>query len=152
MGIGEARGRKGDLFGLNWPARPIKCLGVYLTYDYDDFIKMNYKQRLKKLENTANWWKGRGLTLFGRAQIINSLLLPELIYITSMFVVPEEIIKELNKIIFKFLWRGQDRVVRTATINNYENGGLRVLDFETLVRSLRLSWLKGLCSGEEAGC
>ena len=151
MGIGEARGRKGDFFGLKWPERPIKCLGVYLTYDYDDFIKMNYKQRLKKLENTANWWKGRGLTPYGRAQIINSLLLPKLIYIASMFVVPEEIIKEINRIVFKFLWRGQDRVARTAVINSYENGGLRVLDFETLVRALRLSWLKRLYSGEAAG-
>ena len=107
MGIGEARDRKGDLFGLNWPAHPIKCLGVYLTYDYE--------------ENTANWWKGKGLTLIGRAQIINSLLLPKLIYIASMFVVAEEIIKEINKIVFKFLWRGQDRVMRTAIINSYEN-------------------------------
>ena len=31
MGIGEARGRKGDFFGLKWPERPIKCLGVYLN-------------------------------------------------------------------------------------------------------------------------
>ena len=51
----------------------------------------------------------------------------------------------------KFLWRGQDRVARTAVINSYENGGLKVLDFETLVRSLRLSWLKRLYSGEAAG-
>ena len=102
MGIGEARGRKGDFFGLKWPEHPIKCLGVYLTYDYDDFIKMNYKQRLKKLENTANWWKGGGLTLYGRAQIINSLLLPKLIYIASMFVVPEEIIKKSTGLFLNF--------------------------------------------------
>ena len=38
----------------------------------------------------------------------------------------EETIEEINKIIFKFLWRGQDRVVRTAIINLHENGGLRV--------------------------
>ena len=120
-----------DLNGLN-----VQCLGVYLTYDYDEFIKMNHKQRLKKLENTANWWKGRGLTLYGRAQIINLLLLPKLIYIVTMFAVPEEVIKDINRIVFKFLWRGQDRVVRTAMINSYENGGLRVLDFETLVKSV----------------
>ena len=55
MGVGEGRSRKGDFFGLIWLAGPIKCLQVSLTYDYDDFIKMNYKQRLKKLENTENW-------------------------------------------------------------------------------------------------
>ena len=47
-----------------------------------------------------------------RAQIINSLLLSKLIYIASMFPVPEEVIKEANRIIFKFLWKGQDRVAR----------------------------------------
>ena len=88
----------------------------HLTYDYDEFIKMNYKQRLKKLENTANWWKGRGLTLYGKGQITNSLQLPKLIYITSMFAAPEEIIKEINRIVFRFLWRGQDKGVRTAVI------------------------------------
>ena len=53
--------------------------------------------------DTANWWRGRGLTMLGRAQIINSLLLSKLIYIASMFPVPEEVIKEANRIIFKFL-------------------------------------------------
>ena len=79
----------------------------------------------------ANWCKGRVLTLYRRAQIINSLLLPKLIYIASMFAVPKEITREINRIVFRFLWRGKDRVVRTAVINSYENGGLRVLEFET---------------------
>jgi len=71
-----------------------------------------------------------------------------------MFAVPEEVIKDINRIafiMFKFLWRGQDRVVRTAMINSYENGGLRVLDFETLVKSVRLSWFKRLFDSENTG-
>ena len=122
MWIGASRNCKREVLGLKWPKRPIKCLGVYLTYDYDEFITLNYKQRLKKMEDTANWWRGRGLTMHGRAQIINSLLLSKLIYIASMFPVPEEVIKEANRIMFKFLWKGQDRVARKAMINNFENG------------------------------
>ena len=68
-----------------------------------------------------------------------------------MFAVPEEVIKDVYRIVFKFLWRGQDRVVRTAMINSYENGVLRVLDFETLVKSVRLSWFKRLFAGENTG-
>ena len=83
MWIGESRDCKREIFGLKWPRRPIKCLGVYLTYNYDEFIKLNYKQRLKKMESTVSRWKGRGLTIYGRVQIINSLLLPKLIYIAS---------------------------------------------------------------------
>ena len=55
------------------------------------------------MEKTAKWWKGRGLTVYGRAQIISSLLLPKLIYILSMFPVPEDVIREANRIVFKFL-------------------------------------------------
>ena len=102
MWIGASCNCKREVLGLKWLKRPIKCLGVYLTYDYDEFITLNYKQRLKKMEDTANWWRGRGLTMHGRAQIINSLLLSKLIYIASMFPVPEEVIKEANRIIFNF--------------------------------------------------
>jgi len=97
MWIGASSNCKREVLGLKWPKRPIKCLGVYFTYDYDEFIKLNYKQRLKKMEDMedmANWWRGRGLTMHGRAQIINSLLLSKLIYIASMFPVPEEVINK----------------------------------------------------------
>ena len=53
--------------------------------------------------------------------------------------------------VYKFLWRGPDRVIRSAVISDYENGGLKVLDFETLVKSLRLAWLKRLFNEEAAG-
>ena len=56
----------------------------------------------------------------------------------------EGVIKKANRIIFNFLWKGQDRVARKAIINNFENGGLNVLDFKTLVKSLRLAWLRRL--------
>ena len=44
--------------------------------------------------------------------------------------------------LFKFLWKGVDKVTRLSAINEYENGGLRMIDFETMVKSLRLTWLK----------
>ena len=36
-------------------------------------------------------------------------------------------------------------------LNSYENGDLRVLDFETLVKYVRLSWFKRLFTSENAG-
>ena len=36
-------------------------------------------------------------------------------------------------------------------INNFENGGLNVLDFETRVKLLRLAWLSRLYIDEDAG-
>ena len=45
----------------------------------------------------------------------------------------------------------QDRVARKAMINNFENEGLNVLDFERTVKSLRLAWLRRLYIDEDAG-
>ena len=44
--------------------------------------------------------------------------------------------------IFKFLWKGTDKVTRLSTINEFENGGLKMIDLESMIKSLRLAWLK----------
>ena len=43
-----------------------------------------------------------------------------------------------------------DKVTRLSAINEYENGGLKMIDFETMVKSLRLTWLKRIF-GENDG-
>ena len=68
-----------------------------------------------------------------------------------MSPIPEEVIKEANRIFFKFLWKGQDRVARKAMINNLGNGDLNVLDLEMMVKSLRLARLRRLYIDEDAG-
>ena len=68
-----------------------------------------------------------------------------------MFPVPEEVIKEANRIIFKILMEMTGQAARKAMINNFENEGLNVLDFETMVKLLRLAWLRRLYIDEDAG-
>ena len=78
--------------------------------------------------------------------IIKSFLIPKYIYICSILPTPEELLNELNKITFKFLWKGVDEVTRASVINKYEEGGLRMVDLECMVKSLRLTWLKRIFS------
>ena len=67
-----------------------------------------------------------------------------------MLPTPKNIIKELNLLICKFLWNGKDKVTRVSVINNYESGGLNMVDIESMIKSLRLSWLKRIF-GENSG-
>ena len=41
---------------------------------------------------------------------------------------------------------GTDKVTRLSTINDYEKGGLRIIDLDCMVKSLRLAWLKRILS------
>ena len=43
-----------------------------------------------------------------KVTIIKSFLIPKFVYISSLLPVPQEIDKELNKMIFKFLWKRTD--------------------------------------------
>ena len=73
-----------------------------------------------------------------------SLLIPKFVYILSLLPAPKGIVQELNRMLFKFLWKGKgtDKVTRLSTINDYENGGLKMIDLESMIKSLRLAWLK----------
>ena len=52
--------------------------------------------------------------------------------------------------IFSFLWNGKDKVMRLSSINSYENGGIKMTDIESLVKAVRLAWLKRVFSDNES--
>ena len=62
-------------------------------------------------------------------------------YIFSVLPTPEAFIKQLNTIIYNFLWKGPDKVARPAVINDLKYVGLNLMDLETSIKSLRLDWL-----------
>ena len=74
--------------------------------------------------------------------IIQSLLLPKVVYISSLLPTPENVIKQLNYLIYKFLWKGKDKITRKSVINDCEGGGRKMVDIESMTKSLRLAWLK----------
>ena len=56
--------------------------------------------------------------------------------------VADEFVKELNRLIYKFLWNGTDKVTCLSTINDYAKGGLKMIDLDCMIKSLRLAWLQ----------
>ena len=147
MWIGSKRHYKEKPFGIKWPDEPIKALGVYFTYDQKLLKEKNFIERLDSIKKLINIWSARGLSIYGKVTIIKSFLIPKYIYVCSILPTPKELLKELNKILFKFLWKGVDKVTRASVINEYEEGGLRMVDLECMVKSLRLAWLKRIFSG-----
>ena len=88
----------------------------------------------------------QGLSLYGKITVIKSLIIPKFVNIASLLSIPKGVIQELNRSIFKFLWKGVVNVTRLTTINDYQRSGLKMIDPETMVKLLRLSWLKRIFS------
>ena len=55
----------------------------------------------------------------------------------------------MEKMVFKFLWEGPDKVTRLSVINTLDKGGLNLTDFESYIKALRLSWIPRLLDERE---
>ena len=141
MWIGSLRNCEEEPLGVKWQ-KCVKFLGIFITYDIQLLVEKNFKQRLKKVKNTLNLWKWRGLSIHGKVNIIKTLLLPKMMYPSSVLSTPSEVIKEFNTMVFQCLWNGNDKVTRWATYAPYELGGLKMIDYENMTKALRLSWSK----------
>jgi len=108
------------VFGISWPNEPIKALGVYYTYDAKVFREKNFIARLDSIKKLINIWSSRGLSIYGKLTIIKSFLIPKFVYICALISTPNELLKQLNQLLFKFLWKGTDKVRRVSVINKYE--------------------------------
>ena len=119
-------------------------LGVY--YSYDQKLLEKNIENLDNVKKLINIWSARGLSLYGKVTIIKSLIVPKFVYVSSLLTTPKGVIQELNQLIFKFLWKGVDKVTHLSAINDYEKSGLKMIDLETMIKSLRLAWLKRIFS------
>jgi len=87
-------------------------------------------------------WRWRGLTLLGRIQIVKMFAIPKFMYKASLISVSEDLIKDVNKLLYGFIWKGNDKIKCTALINDIENSGLKMLDVQSMILSQRVMALK----------
>lgn len=86
----------------------------------------------------------------GKITVIKHFALPKLIYaLSSLQYPPKEIIKEIEKIMYAFIWEGKpEKIKREILIQDYEKGGLKMIDLEMFIMSLKISWLKRISVSE----
>ena len=140
MWIGASKHSLEKPLGLEW-CTGVKTLGIHFSCDQGQIIKQNFHERLSDIQKTINLWSLRGLSLFGKVTIVKSFLIPKLLYVSTILETPQEIIKQMERMLYKFLWKGPDKVTRLSVINSLKNGGLNLTDLETQIKALRLSWI-----------
>ena len=63
---------------------------------------------------------------------------------------PEEsFLKELNKLLYNFLWNGKnDEIRRSGVRQAYNVGGLKMVDIKSFLAALKINWLKRILSDD----
>ena len=113
----------------------IKILGIVFDYNTSLRMKANFDSIFKSIKDTLNIWKWRGLTLLGRIQIIKSFVIPKMLSKAAVIAVTDDFIKDINSLIYSFIWKGNDKIRRAALISDIKNGALRMLDIQSMINS-----------------
>jgi len=126
----------------------VKILGAHFTYDQRAKRKLNFDEIVTSVKQKLHIWRWRDLTIIGRIQIVETFIIPVFLYRASMICSDQEFVKELNKIIFEFIWRGKDKIKRSALIGDIRDGELKAPHLNSMIETQRIMCCKKLASDE----
>jgi len=125
-------------------------LGTVFDYHKPSRDKANFDSIFKSIKKkTLSMWKWRGLTLIGKIQIVKTFIIPKFLSKASAISISNTLVKEINRLIFSFIWKGNDKIQQNALINDIENGGLKMLDIESMISAQRVMTLKKVSRREQ---
>ena len=108
--LGSLKDTFDNVYNINVNTTCVKCLGIFVGHDRDECFRRNWTNTMKDMEKLFESWKKRKLTIFGKCEVINTLAISKLIYTASILPLPTpNFIKEINKLIYNYLWGSRDR-------------------------------------------
>ena len=111
----------------------IKILGIYFNEDLHYANKINWENTFEKMEKHINILSPRILSLYGKAKIINTLILSKTSFLSNVFPIDTKITQNIHKKIFEYIWKNkeQEPIARKTIFLNKKLGGLNLLEPQT---------------------
>ena len=137
------RNNKTKIFGTGkwnnrdqWPLAWIKVeseyfftLGIYHSNIYTSSVSKNFTICVKAITSHRQLLNNRKLTLYQRVTYANSCMLSKIWYLSHIYPITPNFAKEINKIIFLYVWNGKYEPVRRTTVFRPKRvGGLGILN------------------------
>ena len=120
-------------------------LGIFFSYNIKENNELNYDKKIQKLKTKLDMWSSRDLTIFGRAMLTKTSGVSQLIYSASNLDAPKGIVEIVRTKSFKFLWKNRkNKIKRSDIYQDLDNGGIRMIDFDSMLKALKLTWIPRL--------
>ena len=148
LGLGSCHQAVCD-FSFGKLVKIVKVLGVFFSLDENIKEKMNYKEILSKIKRLLIWWKQRDLTLMGKIQLLKVHIFSKMIYVASITPVPRWVYDSLDELVYDFIWRGKYKIKKETMFLDYKRGGLKMMNFNWLVKAQRVIWVKRLLNDKD---
>ena len=148
MWLGSLKNNVNTHLGFTWKKK-IKILGVYFACDKSaSLVDENWLRRLENIKRTIHSWEKRNLSVLGKIIVLKTFLLSQFIYIMQAFTLPTQVITEIDRLLFRFIWRKKDcnrkafeKVRRNVLCSDYEHGGLNMISMRQLQTAALLQWV-----------
>ena len=128
--------------------KSVKILGIHFAHAFQARLKLNVEELISSIQHKLRIWKWRDLTIIGKIQIIKTFIIPIFLYRASLIPLGKNFVKQANKIIFDFIWKGKDKVKRSTLVSEIEDGGLKAPHLESIIETQRVLCCKKLASDQ----
>ena len=123
--------------------RKVKALGAWLSVDPEETVIINYDEKLEIVRNTLSNWKYHRLALIGKIAVLKSLVVSQLVYVLSpLFFKHESYQRSKQTLFFLYIESKRGGIKRNTIINDYPDGGFRIIVIDSFSKSLKAIWIK----------
>ena len=130
---------------IKWNDKHFKTLGIWYSLNTSEMLNLNIDERMEKIKVLLRIWNTRCLSLKGKIVVLKSLVMPHIIHIASVLYIDDTIISEFDKLLFDFLWSNRKHGINKATcIKNIDMGGIKMICINTMIKSIKIMWVKRL--------
>jgi len=122
-------------------------LEIEFSVNIYEIQKLNFDKKLIKLKQIIQTWNRRSLTPICRIHLIKSLMISQFNHLFITLPNPDDhFLNQLNNILFNFLWNGKtDKIKkRDVIVQNYGEGGLKMVNIGSFIDSLTLEGIRRL--------
>ena len=151
MWLGTRKQCSDTFFGYTWKRR-LKILGIYFASDKSaSLIEENWLNKIETIKRVIHTWEKRNLSIMGKILIVKTFLLSQLVYVMQAISIPDHVLTEINRLMFRFIWRKKDcnrrafeKVKRSVLCCEYERGGLNMINVIQMQSAALFHWVARL--------
>ena len=141
FGVGNWKNR--DQWPLPWLQSEkdyLYTLGIYHNNEYNSSVEKNWNVIINKMKQHSNILLNRRLSLYQRVAYANSCMLSKMWYTAHIYPLTESYAKEINKIIFQYIWGGRYEPIRRSTVyRSKKEGGLGIVNSMCKSKSIMIN-------------
>ena len=151
--IGSLHGSEATLYTQNtvrWTNQPINILGVTVDYHTDN-TRNNYTDIFRRMKATLLTWSNRKLSLFGKINVINTLVASLFVYkLTVLPKLPQDLVNKIQNMFNEFLWGGRKAKIPLKILQgSKQTGGANLVNIEQREAALKISWIRTIKSDDK---